>query len=351
MTRTFARPDTASTQSAGASTNGGHRPGRCGSRAGNNPGTGLTTPPAPARRRRRRDPGRHRWRGPPGRHWTPQPPSPRSRQSAAWQPNSSTASWDSSRRPAAAEQPGPRSPPQWAHATARPPRNVTPTSPAAAPVHHQWTRQRHQKSRSSRPGTTAVPRARTPPAPGTPRHRPRRAIPHGHEGQDRPPPPVRSCPGNSGRRRIVAGHRPRPAEAGSAQKITGVIIAESPVRARAGTRLSRDSRLARPRRRQARRGLVRPTWRGERSRPGEVGTVRQRRPRAARHRNRPDHSAGPRSTRDAAAVSLLRALQRQQENEAQAQARTVKTSTIVDTAGLPLPSPGSPRLSLDPPRK
>ncbi len=63
-----------------------------------------------------------------------------------------------------------------------------------------------------------------------------------------------------------------------------------------------------------RAGLVRPTWRGERSRPGwePVDNAGLALPATGIGRTTP---AGHASTRDAAAVSLLRALQRQQENE------------------------------------
>ena len=61
-------------------------------------------------------------------------------------------------------------------------------------------------------------------------------------------------------------------------------------------------------------GLVRPTWRGERSRPGwePVDTAGTALPATGIGRVTP---AGNARTRDAAAVSLLRALQRQQEQE------------------------------------
>jgi len=61
-------------------------------------------------------------------------------------------------------------------------------------------------------------------------------------------------------------------------------------------------------------GLVRPTWRGERSRPGwePVDSTGLALPATGIGRVTP---AGNARTRDAAAVSLLRALQRQQENE------------------------------------
>ena len=67
-------------------------------------------------------------------------------------------------------------------------------------------------------------------------------------------------------------------------------------------------------------GLVRPTWRGERSRPGwePVGTAGNALPATGIGRVTP---AGNARTRDAAAVSLLRALQRQQETEGKNAAR------------------------------
>jgi hypothetical protein len=102
-------------------------------------------------------------------------------------------------------------------------------------------------------------------------------------------------------------------------KITGAVIAEvryEPVRApdHAQTRAWHvlvGGRLA---------GLVRPTWRGERSRPGwePVDTAGTALPATGIGRTTP---AGHASTRDAAAVSLLRALQRQQEKERKKAAR------------------------------
>jgi hypothetical protein len=61
-------------------------------------------------------------------------------------------------------------------------------------------------------------------------------------------------------------------------------------------------------------GLARPTWRGERSRPGwePVDSTGLALPAAGTGRVTP---AGNARTRDAAAVSLLHALQRQQEND------------------------------------
>ena len=67
-------------------------------------------------------------------------------------------------------------------------------------------------------------------------------------------------------------------------------------------------------------GLVRPTWRGERSRPGwePVDTGGIALPATGIGRTTP---AGNARTRDAAAVSLLRAIQRQQEHERRKAAR------------------------------
>ena len=67
-------------------------------------------------------------------------------------------------------------------------------------------------------------------------------------------------------------------------------------------------------------GLVRPTWRGERNRPGwePVDTAGIALPATGIGRTTP---AGNARTRDAAAVSLLRAIQRQQEHERRKAAR------------------------------
>jgi len=67
-------------------------------------------------------------------------------------------------------------------------------------------------------------------------------------------------------------------------------------------------------------GLVRPTWRGERSRPGwePVDAAGTAMPASGIGRTT---SAGNARTRDAAAVSLLRALQRQQQEARKKAAR------------------------------
>ena len=128
--------------------------------------------------------------------------------------------------------------------------------------------------------------------------------PAAREGTRLPPPPPQAAPA-----------RRRPA----VPRITGAILVEGRyqlVRApdHAETRAWHvlvDGRLA---------GLVRPTWRGERSRPGwePVDTAGTALPATGIGRTTP---AGHASTRDAAAVSLLRALQRQQEEERKNAAR------------------------------
>ena len=112
---------------------------------------------------------------------------------------------------AAAEQPGPRSPPRWAPATARPPRNATPTSRDAAPVHHWW-----HACRTGIP--PAGDRARRPPRQrNSPRHRkpsgtsPARQACTGPETGTSSA-PARSFPRSSGRRRPDGSVRPKPAE-------------------------------------------------------------------------------------------------------------------------------------------
>ena len=112
---------------------------------------------------------------------------------------------------------------------------------------------------------------------------------------------------------------PRPGGGRRIPRITGAIIAEGLyelVRApdHAETRawhVLAGGRLA---------GLVRPTWRGERSRPGwePVDTAGIALPATGIGRTTP---AGNARTRDAAAVSLLRAIQRQQEHERRKAAR------------------------------
>ena len=82
-------------------------------------------------------------------------------------------------------RPGPRSPPRWAPATARPPRNATPTSHAAAPVHQQWTPRPNRSPASRKTRTATARRARPPPVPGT-LHQPGQAGPHGITGRTAP---------------------------------------------------------------------------------------------------------------------------------------------------------------------
>lgn len=85
-------------------------------------------------------------------------------------------------------------------------------------------------------------------------------------------------------------------------------------------------------------GLVRPTWRGERSRPGwePVDSTGLALPATGTGRVTP---AGNARTRDAAAVSLLRALQRQQENERRNKPPRRKRPPIVDITASPGPHP------------
>jgi hypothetical protein len=85
-------------------------------------------------------------------------------------------------------------------------------------------------------------------------------------------------------------------------------------------------------------GLVRPTWRGERSRPGwePVDDTGLALPATGTGRVTP---AGNARTRDAAAVSLLRALQSQQENERRNKPPRRKRPPIVDITASPGPHP------------
>lgn len=125
----------------------------------------------------------------------------------------------------------------------------------------------------------------------------------------RPPHGPASGSGHARPPSAAAAPRKRPA----VPKITDAIIAEGRyqlVRApdHAETRAWRVVVGGRP------AGLVRPTWRGERSRPGwePVDLSGLALPVRGTGRVTP---AGNARTRDAAAVSLLRALQRQQEHE------------------------------------
>jgi hypothetical protein len=127
--------------------------------------------------------------------------------------------------------------------------------------------------------------------------------------------PLRGPANESGRARppSAAAAPAAPQKRRAAPKITGAVIAEGRyqlVRApdHAETRAWRVLVGGRP------AGLVRPTWRGERSRPGwePVDLSGLALPVKGTGRVTP---AGNARTRDAAAVGLLRALQRQQEHE------------------------------------
>jgi hypothetical protein len=146
-------------------------------------------------------------------------------------------------------------------------------------------------------------------------------------------PPAAQPPAPVARRHAVPG-------------ITGIIIAEGRyelVRApgHAETRawhVMVGGRLA---------GLVRPTWRGERSRPGwePAGLSGLALPVKGTGRTTP---AGNARTRDAAAVSLLRALQRQQE-EARKKAGRDPASTHAPFGMLSEPLRHSPAKPLNSP--
>jgi len=203
-------------------------------------------------------------------------------------------------------------------ATARPLRNVMPTLHDAARVRHPWTCRPHRSPAGRKPSTTTAPRARVAPAPGTARHQTGQASPHRTGGRtshcpqpSRPPqqPPRRLRPpaarGNSPCRRSPVTSSPRASTSSSGHPET-----------RAWHVLAGGTRA----------GLVRPTWRGERSRPGweTVDNTGLPLPATGIGRVTP---AGNARTRDAAAVSLLRALQHQQENEHKGQTLTMRTST------------------------
>jgi len=160
---------------------------------------------------------------------------------------------------------------------------------------------RQEAGHDDRPASTRGPGAGNSPAPA------RAGKPAPDRGKDRPPSvpaPAAAAPPAPPARSPRKQHSP---------EITSAIIAESRyelVRApghhetRAWHVLVGGTRV----------GLVRPTWRGERSRPGwePVDDTGPALPATGIGRVTP---AGNARTRDAAAVSLLRALQRQQENE------------------------------------
>lgn len=165
---------------------------------------------------------------------------------------------------------------------------------------------RQETGHDDRPASTSGPGAGNSPAPA------RTGKPAPDRGKDRPPPPAVPAPAAAG----AAASPAPPARSQRKQalpKITSAIIAESQyelVRApghhetRAWHVLVSGTRV----------GLVRPTWRGERSRPGwePVDSTGIALPPTGIGRVT---TAGNARTRDSAAVSLLRALQRQQEND------------------------------------
>jgi hypothetical protein len=176
----------------------------------------------------------------------------------------------------------------------RPPSADMPATPEPRP---------QETGHDHRPASTSVAGAGNFPAPA------RTGKPAPDRGKDRPPSPSVPAP-------AAAASPAPPARSPRKQplpEITSAIIAESQyklVRApghhetRAWHVLVGGTRV----------GLVRPTWRGERSRPGwePVDDTGLALPATGTGRVTP---AGNARTRDAAAVSLLRALQRQQENE------------------------------------
>jgi hypothetical protein len=174
----------------------------------------------------------------------------------------------------------------------RPPSADTPPPPESSP---------QETGHDDRPASTSVAGAGNIPGPA------RTSKPAPDREKDRPPSPPVPAP-------AAAASPAPPARSPRKQPlITSAIIAESQydlVRApghhetRAWHVLVGGTRV----------GLVRPTWRGERSRPGwePVDDAGLTLPATGIGRVTP---AGNPRTRDAAAVSLLRALQRQQENE------------------------------------
>jgi hypothetical protein len=158
-----------------------------------------------------------------------------------------------------------------------------------------------EDAHGDRPASTTVPGSgNSPPA--------RAGKPARDPGQGRPAPPPAAADAANPTAPPARGQREHPMPA-----ITSAIIGQSQyelVRApghhetRAWHVLVDGTRV----------GLVRPTWRGERSRPGwePVDSTGLALPATGTGRVTP---AGNARTRDAAAVSLLRALQRQQEND------------------------------------
>ena len=162
-------------------------------------------------------------------------------------------------------RPGPGLPPRWAPATGRPPRSATPTLPAAARVHHQWTRRRADPGSTTPEARQAVPS-------------PRRESAARIRGRKRP------RPGRSPGCRVASR---TPTKAVSRPENHRRHHRRGPLRARPGTRPCRDPRLARPGQRQARGTGPPHLARG--AQPTRLGTRRHRPDRAARHRDRQDH--------------------------------------------------------------
>jgi hypothetical protein len=176
-----------------------------------------------------------------------------------------------------------------------PPAADTPAAPGAP----------QQQARHDSPASANASGATNSPAPAQAGDPPR----HADQDRSRPPPaPAAAHAAGSSQPLPARGQRKH-----AVPKITDVIIAESRyelVRA-PGHHETRTWHVLVGGKRA---GLVRPTWRGERSRPGwePVDNAGLALPATGIGRTTP---AGHASTRDAAAVSLLRALQRQQENE------------------------------------
>jgi hypothetical protein len=211
-------------------------------------------------------------------------------------PISSVRSCASSRPPGTAARPGSRSPP---HSGSRPGparKSATPTWHAAGRVHRQRTsssRRRRQAEHSRHQRRT--PRARTTPHPARPpgRVRPGTDPAQGRQAAARKPgagtrhlPDPKITPGIIGNGRYDIVKAPDHAETRAWHVLVG----------------------------GQRAGLVRPTWRGERSRHGWEAVDNAGTAVLATGTGRVT-AAGNALTRDAAAVSLLRTLLRNQEGE------------------------------------
>jgi hypothetical protein len=302
-------PDTASTQSAGTSTNGGHRPGMR-QPGGEQPGhraddpAGLLTAAAEILA----GIGGAARRG--GMDTTAALAAITAVRSLAAELEHSELGFIETARGggatwsqiAAAMGARNRQTPQKRHADLarrcpHPPSVDTPAAPESP---------QQQARHDGGPASTNAPGAGNSPAPA------QTGNPARHEGQDRPRRPSAPAPATAdaaGSSQAAArGQRKQ-----AAPEITGVIIAESQYElVRAPD--YHETRTWHVLVGGKSAGLVRPTWRGERSRPGwePVDNAGLTLPATGIGRTTP---AGHASTRDAAAVSLLRALQRQQENE------------------------------------